>query len=506
MLLNLITDQWIPVLRSGQPVDISPDQIAESGVECLNWPRPDLNLACLEMLIGLIYMADPPKGATDWQKRRPDAGRLRKALAPYAPAFNLTAKKQEPLFLQDFDPLEGEPKSPDMLFIDSAGENALRNNTDLMVKRTRYREVPLPLAAMALYTLQAFAPSGGQGNRTSMRGGGPLVTLIRPGDAGESPLWAMVWANVPRGKPLPIKNIAEALPWMRPTRTSEKKDHATYPPQDQDFVPLEAFFGMPRRLRLCTDETYEVITGVIQKNYGTEYEGWEHPLTPYYRKKNETEKLPKHPQSGSFGYHNWLGVLMEVDESATLAQCVYRFQQENPRCEATVLVGGWAMDNMKPLDFVWSEEPLFILSSEAKDNAVAVVHSAEQASSVLSTCLYDALGANEKKTANTTRIMETFFERTQGAFISVLKTLQTERALSEQIANHWVREMKEVGMDIFDHLVLPSLPEHPAQKQERQVQARQKLLLGFLGYKPFGPKIFGHLDLPIPSSKKKEAA
>ena len=50
-----------------------------------------------------------------------------------------------------------------MLFVDSAGANTVRNNRDLMVKRNRYTSLPLPLAAMSLYTLQAFAPGGGAG-------------------------------------------------------------------------------------------------------------------------------------------------------------------------------------------------------------------------------------------------------------------------------------------------------------------------------------------------------
>ncbi len=194
---NLILDSWIPVRRSDDgPRIIRPDQIAEPGVIFPDWPRADLNIACLELLIGLVFLADPPANASDWRARKPDAQRLRQRLAPLAPAFNLTG--EGPRFLQDLDPLEGEPNPPDMLFIDSAGGNTARNNADLMVRRGRYSALDPTLAAMALYTLQAHAPSGGAGNRTSMRGGGPTVTLVDPGRGN---LWNLIWANVPDGQP-----------------------------------------------------------------------------------------------------------------------------------------------------------------------------------------------------------------------------------------------------------------------------------------------------------------
>ena len=70
MPLNLITDSWIPALRGDEQVTLRPDQIAEEGVVRPDWPRADLNLACLEFLVGLLFLADPPR----------DDGRLARAL------------------------------------------------------------------------------------------------------------------------------------------------------------------------------------------------------------------------------------------------------------------------------------------------------------------------------------------------------------------------------------------------------------------------------------------
>ena len=271
--------------RSGRDT-IRPDQIAEPDVLRPDWPRPDLNLACYELLVGLVYLAHPPKGSDD-RAYPPDAAILREAMTPLAPAFNLLGAG--PRFLQDREPLEGKGNPPDMLFIDSAGDSTAKKNADLMVRRGRYGALSLPLAAMALYTLQAFAPEGGRGNLTSMRGGGPMVTLVKPAAEG---LWPLIWANVPRGEPLGPKDL-NALPWMRATETPKP---VTVPESESPSMPdPEVFFGQPRRLRLVAQD--DAVTLVIQKPRGTNYSGWRHPLTPYYR--TATEFLPRHPKPGA---------------------------------------------------------------------------------------------------------------------------------------------------------------------------------------------------------------
>ena len=199
---------------------------------------------------------------------------MRAALRPLAPHFEFAG--DGPRFLQDLERFEAGAKEsdfkpPDMLFIDSAGESTRQKNADLTVKRNRYPTLPLPLAAMALYTLQAFAPSGGSGNRTSMRGGGPMVTLVQPLDREPHVLWRLVWSNVPEGEPLPADRASEALPWLRATRTSSNDEIVT---PDMSHS-AEAFFGMLRRLRLIVRE--ESLTGVVQKKHGTNYAHWPHP-------------------------------------------------------------------------------------------------------------------------------------------------------------------------------------------------------------------------------------
>ncbi|MCH8859132.1 MAG: type I-E CRISPR-associated protein Cse1/CasA, partial [Proteobacteria bacterium] len=374
-----------------------------------------------------------------------------------ASAFNLTG--EGPLFLQDMERLEGSANAPDMLFIDSAGKSTAKKNADLMVKRDRYAGLPLPLAAMALYTLQAHAPSGGAGNRTSMRGGGPMVTLVRP-RGGETPLWSLVWANVPEGHPLPPDGLTAALPWMRPTRTSEKKTGVTVEQPATDHTAHEAFFGMPRRLRLVVEGN--IVTGVIQKPRGTNYGAWRHPLSPYYAEKEGGVKQPRHPKPGNFAYCNWLGVVLgaagERQALAFRARSLADFTARAPQADADVLVAGWAMKGAKPLDFIWSEQPLFPLSPEAEVTAAELVEAAEMAVQALVSALKDALGLEKKNAIQLDRAREAFFQRTQGKFEAALSRLASG-AEAEPLKRGWLTTLRSVAERQFDAAALPGLAE-----------------------------------------------
>lgn len=494
MPLNLISDPWIPVLdTSGQRRIIAPWQIADPSLLRPDWPRADLNIACLELLIGLGFLADPPEDVEDWQDRQaPDAERLRAKLAALAPAFNLTG--EGPLFLQDFVALQDALNPPDMLFIDSAGANTAKNNADLMVRRGRYPALDLPLAAMALYTFQAHAPSGGAGNRTSMRGGGPLVTLVDPG-AG---LWPLIWANVPDGPA--VKDGAQgmaALPWMRSTRVSDTGVE-TFPPPGH-ALGVEAFFGMPRRLRLVVAD--DAVTGVIQRPYGTNYAGWVHPLTPYYRQKPGTELLPVHPRAGTFGYRHWLGILAEAPNTDTRQRARVLNLRHGRGGAGSVIVAGWAMDNMKPRDFIQSVQPLISLEADAALLLAGLIEAAEQAGLALRMALEPLLGDSEAREAE----REAFYSDTETDFQARLADLQAGRA-GEAVATDWLAALRRVALDRFEARALPGLDQQETDQIQRIVTAQRFLAGCFKGYGKYGSEMFGKLGMTPPAKVKKGKA
>jgi len=483
--LNLISNPWIPVVdKSGHRRIIAPWQMADPSLLRPDWPRADLNIACLELLIGLAYMADPPTSGDDWEDRSAsDPDRLREKLATYAAAFNLTG--DGPLFLQDFEPLEGALIAPDMLFIDSAGANAAKNNADLMVHRGRYVGLDLPLAAIALFTLQAQAPAGGAGNRTSMRGGGPMVTLVDPGEG----LWSIIWANVPNGVPAAISE----LPWMHPTRVSDK-NMETAPPQGQRFS-VEAFFGAPRRLRLVAEG--DVVTGVVQKPHGTKYAVWKHPLSPYFRMKAGEIALPAHPKAGIFGYRHWLGILAQSGNSelSERAHCVDQWEQRSDK-PANIIVAGWSMDNMKPRDFTFSVQPLIDLAEDQLLTLAGLVSAADNAAVALRSALTPVLSEGEAREAE----REAFYLATEPAFIARLNDLKSGKS-TDDICAVWRADLHAEAIRKFDAISLPALDQRDTSDIQKIVQARRNLTGTFAGYGKFGVLLFKALGMTLPLKK-----
>ena len=465
MPLNLISDPWIPVILSdGAEKTIAPHQMADPEIKAPSWPRADLNLACYELLIGLVLLADPPADLDDWRARQnPDSENLKRALEPFAEAFFLFGDHP---FLQEKFEAGKSPKPVDMLFIDSAGEATAKKNSDLMTWRGRYGVLDPVLAAMALYTLQAFAPAGGAGNRTSMRGGGPMVTLIDPGQG----LWSLIWANVPYGTAAAVEN----LPWMRPVRLSHAKGSETYPEQCHR---VEAFFGMPRRLQLIRDE--HGVTGVIQEPYGTNYAGWQHPTSPYYRQKEGTELLPVHPKPGPFGYRNWLGI-GAADSSGLreCAACVETWKQgqqgrdlHSPGREANLWVAGWAMNNMTPVTFLNSTHPLITLPEDHGLVLHEMINAANKAAKELRKALQVAIKEGSVRDS----VVEEFFVRTEPQFYERLRELKSAE-FPENFVSRWIGNLREVALDLFDLHSISGLDVRSPNQQEKIIKARLRLL------------------------------
>lgn len=491
MPLNLITDAWIPVIdNAGVQRIIAPWQMADTGILRPDWPRADLNIACLELLIGMVFLADPPEDLDDWEDRQVcDLERLRERLEAFAPAFNLIG--DGPLFLQDFQDLEGDEKTPDMLFIDSSGGNTAKNNADLMVHRDRYHALDLPLAAIALFTFQAHAPAGGAGNRTSMRGGGPMVTLVDPKEG----LWSLVWANVPYGEAGDLND----LPWMKPTHISDHPSKTVEPPQGSKF-DVEAFFGMPRRLRLVCEEN--LITGVVQKKNGNNYGVWMHPLSPYYRVKVGEQALPVHPRAGSFGYRHFLGILAKSPRSELemRAACVADWDERgvNKHHQADVIVAGWSMDNMKPRNFIHSIRPYLRLSEDGVHTVAGMVEAADKVAVALRSSLAVLLPSGEAREAE----REGFYRDTESAFLTLVQKI-TEDSQCE-VGGAWIKVLRAKCLEQFDRYALPAMDQRTVQGMQAIAKARKSLSLTLYGYGKIGGDIFAALNLPAPISAKNK--
>ena len=155
-------------------------------------PRPDFAAALSEFLTALIHTcAAPADDETwfDWWERPPVSEVLRAELVSLVHAVELDGDGRR--FMQKREELEAEPAPVAGPLIDAPGAQTQRNNTDLFVKRGGIERICRACASVALFALQTYAPSGGSGLRASLRGGGPLTTLVLVSseDGSPSTLW-----------------------------------------------------------------------------------------------------------------------------------------------------------------------------------------------------------------------------------------------------------------------------------------------------------------------------
>lgn len=319
---NLIEDPWIPVRRkSGEEDWIHPWEVTghingESPITKLSAPRPDFNGALIQFLIGLVQTAFSPETQRDWRKalqNPPSPATLKDAFSNHKPAFDLVG--ETPRFLQDYGTIsDASQKAIAGLLVDSPSAYALRQHRDHFIKdRTKDKYCPA-CTATALFALQTNAPQGGRGHRTSIRGGGPVTTVVM----GRN-LWHTIWLNVlpNAGQELeaPSQPRSDVYPWLGPTRASGGGTTTT----PEDGHPLQVFWGMPRRIfleaaeedggpcDLCGRAEGFSFTQYRTTSHGTDYTGpWEHPLTPHYR-TDDGELRPRHGQQDGFSYRHWRG-------------------------------------------------------------------------------------------------------------------------------------------------------------------------------------------------------
>ncbi|MEL6317275.1 MAG: type I-E CRISPR-associated protein Cse1/CasA, partial [Pseudomonadota bacterium] len=385
MSFNLIREAWLPVrTSSGARRVIRPAEIAqrENPPVAFDYPRPDLETAAHELLIGLLSVALAPRDNQEWRRRyqeAPSVAELDDLFAPLAGAFDLDG--DGPRFCQELGGLDGAPNPIDSLFIDAPGENAAKKNSDLLTHRGRYGALSRAAAAIALYALQSAAPSGGAGIRTSLRGGGPLSLMLLPPDDAEGaapPLWRRLWANVVELSALdeeadPDPELARVFPWLAPPIGDGKLQ-----PSDPRTHPWQAFFGAPRRLWLIFEEGRALCpilgvedtrpaVGVVQKPRGVDYGLWTHPLTPYRRQKEAGEPYSAKPKSGRLGYRDWVaGVLGDAHGLRMPPACVTAAGRRastlthDGAARLRARAAGWAMNNMEARAYLLAEEPLHL--------------------------------------------------------------------------------------------------------------------------------------------------
>ncbi len=514
---------------SGLRCTITPCQITDSygsdPIVALDWPRPDLCVAGMELLVGLLATACPPEGSGEWLDRwqQPlDPHSLAMAFAPLTLAFELDGEGAR--FMQDLDGLMSEAEPIEQLLIEAPGASTRLKNTDLLVRRGRVSTLGRAAAAMALYTFQSWAPAGGAGNRTGLRGGGPLVTMVLPG--ARPTLWQTLWANVPEGEPAELHELPRIFPWLAPTLTS--KDGRIVTPVEA--YPLQCWWGMPRRIRLDfvpLDEPRPCgLTGAMdtvavstwrQRPHGPNYAAWGnvHPLSPTYQQKSGSERLSLHPQPGGVGYRHWLGLVLAdgagLRQPAPAVALWHAARQKDAKVEARLLAAGFDMDNMKARGFVESIMPMPAASdavAQKQLDALArrLVLSAEVVAGMLRSAVRFALfsaGASVRPDlALLSVVRERLWADTEPEFFMAL----ARASLDAGEEREWHSLLRRTALQIFDE-VAPMDPDvAPVVRQgemvPRLVRVRRNLVFALQGFGKEGQALFIELGLPAAESRK----
>jgi CRISPR system Cascade subunit CasA len=501
-MLSLINDPWLPVkdrdgnIRRIRPIDILDESIVE-----LAWQRADFQGAGYQFLIALLQTAVAPEDREVWEETWDgsiNAEQLKAAFSKLEPAFRLSSEK--PSFMQDFSSLEGDLLSIANLLIEAPGGNTLKLNKDHFVKRGMVNQMCPACAAMALFTLQINAPSGGQGHRTSLRGGGPMTSLVWPMDP-KTPLWRRLWLNVLTLDLLPGRNVPTAVdatlfPWCGVTRTSEKADGMTTP---EMVDKRQVYWGMPRRIELdftqlsqgecdlCGSHSETLITGYRTKNYGMQYDGWIHPLTPYRQDlKNPTAPLLSvKGQPGGLLYKDWLGLIWLGQSDLNREVPATVVTQAAAIRPGGIVLGlhcfGFDMDNMKARCWYQHQLPLPYIDESLREEFLVWLRRAVVAAKDGITELRNAIKKAWYQSPKDARgdfsfIDQSFWQETEPVFMELMDTLKTgfsqqPKDLSPLIK--WRDYLKRELLRRFDDVVFTS----PEQQQDlRQEIAARKTL------------------------------
>ncbi|HEV2642823.1 MAG TPA: type I-E CRISPR-associated protein Cse1/CasA [Candidatus Elarobacter sp.] len=547
MPFNLTTERWLPLrhrsnkIEWGCPAHLT-NSLDSDPVVAIAAPRPDLEGALYEFLIGLLTVAlrpDDERAWRNWWISPPSPDLLRERFAALPASFDLDGEGVR--FLQDpssADLADADVVPIEQMLINAPGGQAVRLNKDLFVKRGRVGQLGRPAAAISLITLQTYSPAGGQGHRTSMRGGGPLTTLIEPrrvplvnGDPEEA-LWYMLWANVLTSaqwetRPGAARNAPpDVFPWLAPTRASAKGNAPTTP---ADAHPLQAFFGMPRRIRLefgdagvcdLTGRPDErVVTGFRMRNYGVEYDGWEHPLSPYYSSKKDSEWLPVHGQPGGLAWKDWLGLTLQRPEGASQrpAHVVSHFLErragEIGRTEVRLRVFGYDMDNMKARGWTEAVRPAFAIDDPERrqvliDLAERLTSGADHIAGLLQFYVKTALFERPKDAPGDFSPIKTeLWSATEAWFFASVHRVVAGDGTAQgvlQECSAFRDRLESVATTIFDRWC-PGAGLSPAALR-RLVGARFTLVMTLRGKSKSGEELFRKLGLAVPESRKSQKA
>jgi CRISPR system Cascade subunit CasA len=530
--VHLIHDPWLTVRKSDasrhriRPCDLVNLEIAD-----VDASRADLVVAARTFLIGLMTTAGLADTESDWQRlynNPPSADTISAALARFAPAFELLGNGHR--FCQHQAVVEdGDRQRIAPLLIDGPSKESDERNHDVMMDVVGLSP---STAALALYALQQFAPSGGRGHRQSMRGGSPMSTLVSSGRT----LWHNVWLNVETNEQLAARSprhwqhppaIGDVFPWMGRVRTSETQLETT----TSDAHPLQVYWQMPRllwleagdagndRCGLTGESSNTLVRGYYRRQLGVKYSvDWRHPHVPYVRKNNGL--VPARASARASHVGDWLGIVYrdqngDREPAAVVATASTHRVWSITEASLRVDVFGFDMRSRKVLGAISHAMPILTVDPVDADDLQAAVErcvlAVELVARTVAKIAWGALVGPETKDAER-RIASSEANSVMKAFLTAMEqhvegAIRTAAVQIQAGSFDPLAHARTLHSDIrreveaaFDARLPTDTWVHGL---ERRVRKRWELSRFLIGLDKSGAELFARLQLPTPEAKKE---
>lgn len=504
-MLNVALDPWIPIRRkSGRRERIAPWQITVDlkgdPIVAVDATRAPWNGALTEFLIALMQTTLLPEDARAWRERwddPPGPEDLKRQLEKTAKSFELCG---EAPFLQEVSlkveaqkDIEKYTKPVQKLLVDGVSEEQAKKNSDLFVKSGAVDALCAPCAAAALWDLQAHAPQGSAGYYTSLRGGGPVSTIVSC-----ETLWKTVWANVLEQAAFGMKgrpDLREFLPWMKGLKGLVDPDA---------ICPLHVLWGMPRRVFLlvsdtagtcdtCGDVSSRMIRSFLTFRGGCRYleTSWSHPMSPYIRAK-DGGSLVRRTESDIVGYRHWMGLLVDTPNGDGLpAQVVRRWVERDVPGEPDLRIWGYGYQTDQAAVACWCEGrmPFVTLTNGHRTEFEAFVRTlvamSQRGVEKLADCLNWAWKSSDHASSlDTSDAQRLFWSSTEPLFLEQVRAAMENPAKEElgQRADAWIPLIQATALRIYEK-ELPAARVKPewiaryAHKLRRLLSSRNPVTL-----------------------------
>lgn len=504
--MNLLKDQWLPVIRLDKTREIIAiwqllDNYKINPVVDLEAPRPDLRNALYQLILGIIQVAAMPEDEELWGDLWQEpyhSEEFKEKLLKYANCFEIDS--DGPAFMQDYKLDKYVEENLTNIFMDLPG--------NLHFNKFVPKKVDIYWAAISLYSLQTFGPAGGRGQRTGLRGGGPITTLLLPVSEEGSvfSFWCKLWLNIFSEETLDgftgnlsLSGIENIFPWMKKTKISIGAGTGLFP---QECHPFQMYFGMPRRIRLIFSdesnicdltgiESGNIVSGYKTYHSGNNYDGvWQHPLTPY-RKNPKNPDEPPYSVKGNPGgitYKHWLRLAFGFGTNTDIpAKNLSLCRSSNERIrilkknKIIVWACGYDLNNIKARSWYETSLPVFNISIDNAnkiENKVNIfIFTADKIMFAIRLAIKEAWYKNPKEAKGDFSFIDnSFMQNTESRFYNLLEQITyniEDTEIISKCGKEWSLIIRQEAENLFDKWALSN--QDAGVDMQRIVKARNGL-------------------------------